>query len=58
MPNCRYPFCLGAGFCCANQQRAAKKPWPPNGQVLECSQLSHFDVMRDEMNVLFGDLDY
>jgi hypothetical protein len=23
MPNCRYPFCLGAVFCCANQQRAA-----------------------------------
>ena len=22
MPDCRYPFCLGAAFCCANQQRA------------------------------------
>jgi hypothetical protein len=27
-------------------------------QVPECSQLRHFDVMRDEMNVLFGDLHY
>ena len=23
MPNCRYPACLGAASCCANQQRAA-----------------------------------
>ena len=25
MPNCRYPFCLGAASCCANQQRAGNQ---------------------------------